>query len=375
MQWITRAAQIACAASLGLTLTGCTLPRSGPTASEILSVEAAQEAGLNIINVTPAVAEATRFSERFGFGSEFTTAGTVSPDTINAGDTISITVWEAVDTGLLAGVGQKATAVDQMQVDGGGQVYMPYVGRIRAAGRTPDDIRNEITESLSVQTPDPQVEVRRIAGDGASVSVLGDVRAPGVYAIDPPTNRLSAMLAKSGGIAIPPDVAQVKLERRGSTGRVWLQDLYDNPNYDVALRGGDRIIVEQDRRAFTALGASTSQARVAFTKRNMSAMEAIASSGGLDGRSADPTGIFVFRTEKPEILNRLLGRSDLTGGQRVAYILNLTDANGVFAAREFNIRDEDTVYITEAPFAAWSRVMSVATSAVSLGGSVAALSN
>jgi polysaccharide export outer membrane protein len=51
-------------------------------------------------------------------------------------------------------------------------------------------------------------------------------------------------------------VAQVKLERSGRTGRVWLQDLYDNPRYDVALRSGDRIIVEEDRRAFTALGAA-----------------------------------------------------------------------------------------------------------------------
>jgi polysaccharide export outer membrane protein len=69
----------------------------------------------------------------------------------------------------------------------------------------------------------------------------------------------------------------------------------------------------------------------------------------------------------------VLGRNDLVGPQRMAYLLNLTRPEGLFSAREFIIRDEDTIYITEAPFASWSRVLSVATTAVSLGGSVAAI--
>src|SRR5690606_14627721 len=134
----------------------------------------------------------------------------------------AVTVWENVDNGLLAGVGQKVTAVEEIQVDQDGAVYMPYVGRVQAAGRTPEPLRGEITAALDVQTPDPQVEVRRVAGDGATVTLLGGVREPGVYPIESPTRRLSAMLASAGGVALVPDVAQVKLERRGQTGRVWL---------------------------------------------------------------------------------------------------------------------------------------------------------
>ena len=37
------------------------------------------------------------------------------------------------------------------------------------------------------------------------------------------------------------------------------------------------------------------------------------------------------------------------------------------------MRDEDTIYVTEAPLAAWSRVLSIAGRAVGFGGSVAAL--
>ena len=143
----------------------------------------------------------------------------------------------------------------------------------------------------------------------------------------------------------------------------------------MALRADDRIIVEEDRRSFTALGATTTQARVPFNKRDMSAIEAIAAAGGLDGRAADPDRrLRLPRGAARTIANRVLGRSDLVGPQRMAYLLDLTRPEGLFSAREFIIRDEDTVYITEAPFAAWSRVLQVATSAVSLGGSVAAIS-
>ena len=198
---------------------------------------------------------------------------------------------------------------------------MPYAGRLQAAGRSPDELRQEITESLAGQTPDPQVEVRRVAGDGATVSVMGGVRVPGVYPIEAPTLRLSAMLAVAGGVALVPDVAQIKIERGGQTGRIWLQDLYDNPRYDIALRAGDRVIVEEDRRSFTALGATTGQSRVPFNKRDMSVLEAIATVGGLDGRTANPSGVFVFREEPAEVANRVLGRGDLVGPQRMAYLL------------------------------------------------------
>lgn len=375
MRWILRTtARVCCVAGVGLMLAGCTLPRSGPTAGEIRSAGAASD-GMLIVPVTPAIAATAHVETPLGFGPKFTQAAALSPDTIRPGDRISVTVWENVDNGLLAGVGQKTTILQEIQVDQSGDIYVPYAGRLKASGLGPDALRGEITRSLEAKTPDPQVEVRRVAGDGATVSVLGGVETPGVYAIEAPTRRLSAMLAKAGGVSLLPDVAQVKIERGGSTGRVWLQDLYDNPGYDVALRANDRIIVEEDRRSFTALGAATTQSRVTFPKHDMSALEAIAAAGGLNGRSADPTGIFVFREESAEVANRITGRSDLVGPQRVAYVLDLTKTDGVFSAREFAIRDEDTVYITEAPFAAWSRVIGVAGATVNLTNSLENLAN
>ena len=46
--------------------------------------------------------------------------------------------------------------------------------------------------------------------------------------------------------------------------------------------------------------------------------------------------------------------------------MNLTEPEGVFAAREFTIRDEDTIYITETPLGNWTRILAVATTAAAL---------
>jgi polysaccharide export outer membrane protein len=342
------------------------LPRSGPSIREIKAAADAPEYDMHLVPVTPAIAAASRSTETLGFGPAFVNADVISPDTINPGDTLSVRVWENVDTGLLAGVGQKATALEAIQVDQSGGIFVPYAGRVQAAGSSPDELRRRITESLSGQTPDPQVEVARIAGDGATVSVMAGVSAPGVYPLQAPTLTLSPMLARAGGVSVAPDVAQIKLERGGQIGRIWLRDLYDNPALDVALRPNDRIIVEEDRRSFTVLGATTQQRRVPFDQPDVSAIEAIAAAGGLSGASANPTGVFIFREESAAVANRVLGRADLLGPQRMAYLLDLTRPEGLFSAREFIIRDDDTVYITEAPLGSVTRVLAVAAAAVAV---------
>ncbi len=278
-------------------LAGCTLPRSGPTISEIKSAGNVPGYDMHVVNVTPTIAAAARSVETLGFGSDFVNASTVSPDQIRPGDKLAVRVWENVDTGLLVGAGQKATSLEGVEVDESGNIFVPYAGRIEASGNSPDQLRRKITDVLQAQTPDPQVEVVRVAGDGSTVSVMGGIARPGVYPIQAPTLRLTAMLAQAGGVSLVPDIAQVKIERRGKTGRVWLQDLYDNPRMDIALRPGDRIIVEEDRRAFTVLGATTKQERVPFNSQDMTALEALAAAGGLNGASANPTGVFVFRQE------------------------------------------------------------------------------
>jgi len=348
--------RLAVALLLVTTLAACGLPRSGPNKREIFSGSVQEKGDAFVVEVNDRVTRATAVQPALGFSPAFINAGRIGSDTIHAGDTLGLTIWENVDQGLLASGLSGATSLDEIQVDDNGFIFVPYAGRIRAAGNTPEAIRRIITEKLNEQTPDPQVLVRRLAGDGSTVSIAG-ATGQGIYAIERPTRTLSAMLARAGGVTISPEIAQVTVFRGNQQGKVWFQDIYKNPKFDIALRGGDRILVEEDSRAFTALGATGSQSRVTFTTQTLSALEAIAQVGGLSTSTADPTGVFVFRNEDAAIANQVLGRSDLVGAQRMIYVLNFTQPNGVFVARDFVIRDGDTLYVTEAPFVQWSKTL------------------
>lgn len=355
---------IAVLALAGL-VASCGLPRTGPTQSEIFAGSVLRDGDAFILTVDDRVNAIAGVSPALAFAQTFTSAGVVGSDTIHPGDTLAVSIWENVDDGLIVPAASNSTRLEEVQVDGEGFIYVPYAGRIRAAGNPPEAIRSLIADRLSEQTPDPQVQVARLAGDGQSVSVVGAVGAQGVYPIERSTRTLSAMLARAGGVAISPEIAQVTVTRGSNTGSIWFEDLYDGQGHDIALRGGDRVMVQRDSRAFTALGATGTQSRVPFESQTLSAIEAIASVGGLSPSSADPTGVFVFRNEPEAIARQLMGNPNLIGTQRLVYVLDLTRPNGMFFARDFNIRDGDTVYVTEAPFTQFAKIIAAITGSLS----------
>ncbi|WP_132544506.1 polysaccharide biosynthesis/export family protein [Rhodovulum euryhalinum] len=367
----SRGARALALLALVATVSACGLPRSGPNKREIFQGSVQKQGDAFVVKVNDRVTRATSVVPAIGFPSDFRGAGLVTADIIQPGDVLGLTIYENVDDGLLAQAGGNASALSEVQVDDAGFIFIPYAGRIRAAGNTPERLRQIITEKLDAQTPDPQVIVRRLAGDGSTVSVVGGVAGQGVYPIQRPNRTLTGMLATAGGIAIPPEVARITLLRGHQRGEVWFQDLYDHPEIDIALRNGDRILVERDTRAFTALGAMGAQRRMPFETQSLSAIEAIAQVGGLSSNLADPKGVFVMRNESEEVARSVMGRDDLLGAQRMVYVLDLTEPNGMFLARDFAIRDGDTVYVTEAPFVQWQKTLSAITGTAGTANSLA----
>ena len=357
-----KGAQALTLAVMVASLAACGLPRSGPNKSEIYSGSVLESGDAFVVSVNSVVTRATSVTPTLGFGPGFVNAGLMGSDIIAPGDTLALTIFENVrDDPLLGNTGQRVSQLQSIQVDGQGYIFIPYAGRVMAAGQTPEGLRDLITRKLDPQTPDPQVVVDRVAGDGSTVTVSGSVAGQGNFPITRPTRTLTAMLAKAGGVSIPVDTAIVRVSRGGKTGQVWLADLYADPKLDIALRPGDAINVTRDTRSFVSMGATGQQSRVPFDTQTISAIEALAIVGGLNTNVADPTGVFVFRNEPAAIANAVLGRNDLVGDQRMIYVLNLTEPNGVFEARDFLIRSGDTVYVTEAPFVSWMKTLGAIT--------------
>ncbi|MEM7507449.1 MAG: polysaccharide biosynthesis/export family protein [Pseudomonadota bacterium] len=360
---------------LALIIAGCGLPRSGPDKDEVQAIPA-EEAGLDfqVIPVTADVARITRIDERSGFEISLVNTSKEPTQLIAKGDVMSITVWENIDEGLLNPQGIGASQLPNSIVDDAGFVFVPYVGLVKAAGRSLNGLREAIQDSLAQKTLNPQVDIFPVEKGGRLISVQGNVNTPGLYPIEKPTRTLLPMIARAGGVSEDPEVTRIKVRRGRIVGEISLQDLYDDPGNDIPIRSGDAVIAERDRRIFTALGAVAGPQTVPFPTRDVSVVRALGIVGGLLDNRADPTGVFIFREEPPEIANRLMPGADLTGPAKVAYIFDLTQPGAVFLARDFMMRSDDTLYVTTAPFVRWLKILQAISPLISFAGTARSLS-
>lgn len=333
---------------------GCSqLPSRGPSAVAIESKAVAepQDESYLVVDIDPTVAEivgkvrSREFQERFSIPS----ASTVQR--IGIGDTISVNIWEAGPNGLFSSEAGKNVTL-QSVVDETGTIFVPYVGRVRAAGSTVESVRIAIQQSLADKAIQPQVQVVVSSNLTNSVVVFGDVAAPGRVPITPNGTRVLDLVAQAGGSKFPAYDTLVLLKRGGQTGAVLLDDLFEIPQNNVFLKADDTIMVANFPRTFTVFGAARATELFKFDARAVTLAEALARAGGLDDNTADPGGVFLFRYETSETAAKLQPHSKLIRpGYRVpvVYRLDLTNPSSFFLARFIEIQDKDLVYIANSP--------------------------
>lgn len=351
--------------SLGiLLLSACGLPSVGPNHQEVISYGTKEDSEAIIVPITMDVAIATKRHRSSSIPSVFLSAKPINSDLVWPGDTLTISVYENVDDGILSLNGAPAELVE-IQVAGSGNVFLPYIGNIRATDHTTEGLRQMITRKLIVQTPNPQVIVRRELGKNFAISILGAVAAQGVYPMEPSNRKLSGLIAQAGGLSIEPEVARIVVHRDAKESIIWANDLFDEPSNDIALRPGDRIVIEEDSRKFIALGSLGAQSVIPFNDVDVSVIEAIGYFGGLNASTSNPSGVFIFRRENASTLKNLEVNGHTSDSALVVYVLNMKDPQSFFSGGEFLIRDGDLVYVTEAPFTQFSKVISAITGTVS----------
>ncbi len=76
------------------------------------------------------------------------------------------------------------------RVDEEGHIYLPFLGKVKATGKTVSELRAEITNRLADFIPDASVQVRFL---NFRVTILGEVTAPNTYII--PNERLTILEA------------------------------------------------------------------------------------------------------------------------------------------------------------------------------------
>ncbi|MBN9064090.1 MAG: hypothetical protein BGP06_12895 [Rhizobiales bacterium 65-9] len=171
----------------------------------------------------------------------------------------------------------------QVRVAPDGTISLPYVGRMRAAGLSEDDVAARFRNALQQRdlVKDAQVIVSTL-GYGAQVTVLGSVRTPGAQVIDRPTT-LAEAISRAGGATQP--AGTIIVRRQTSKGMQVTR--YDQsvvltgrgPRANPPVANGDQIYVEE-APIFYLYGYVNRPGAYPLV-RPLTVQQALASGGGL----------------------------------------------------------------------------------------------
>ncbi|MBX9883562.1 MAG: polysaccharide export protein [Novosphingobium sp.] len=280
--------------------------------------------------------------------------------TIRIGDTVSVTLWE-FGSGLLGPIpggqvpvglsGAQSATVPNQTVDQSGTIIVPFVGEIKAAGRTPRQVQADIVKALRGKANETQALVQVMQTVDNAVTVTGDVTKPGRFPLALSGTHLLDAVASAGGTTGKAREMLVQLTRGGQVRSLRMSAVLRDPSQNIFLKPGDLVTLDHEPQSVVVLGATNKQSEVYFGKARLTLAEAIGNGGGLADRQADPYGVYVLRYESADVAKRL--RTDplpdylaLGDSVPVVYHVNFKSAEGLLLAQSFQMHDQDLVYVS-----------------------------
>jgi polysaccharide biosynthesis/export protein len=328
-------------------LASCGFPAGAPVESQILAAADDENPEFTVVEVSRANLARVSNWPATGWRGHYTwlqAGGGGSVNVIRPGDLVDLVIWDNQDNSLLTTPNSKSTSMREIAVSPSGTVFVPYVGDIVINGLTPDDARREVQKEVERIAPSAQVQLNVIAGQNNTVDLVRGVARPGIVSLPSRNFTILSLLAQGGGIAGNLENPLVRLIRAGKTYEIRAEDLMSDARRNIVMRGGDKVIIEDDDRYFVAAGA-TGNKLVSFDKERITAMEALSMAGGLRENRADPKGILILR-DYPQSAVRADGIKGPEMAQ-VVFTVDLTSADSLFAAREFAVQPGDLVMVTE----------------------------
>jgi polysaccharide biosynthesis/export protein len=356
-------------------LAACALPAAAPTSLQLESSINQADFPYHLVRVDSRVVSILQGVRGTTFGASFRGPGTryAASNALHAGDIVSMTVYESGGSTLFppptpsgatfgASLGQTASiqagnsTIPAQVVEADGTISVPFVGRVKVAGRTPGEVGRLIEQELRGKAVEPQVVVSLVNNATNTATVGGDVNSPRPVPLSLRGERLLDVIAAAGGAKYPPYETYVEIVRGDVTGKALLQSVVRNASDNVVVRPNDQIFLTRNPRSFAVLGATQKVAQYPFDTERVSLAEAIARAGGPIDTIGDPSGIYLFRYEPWPIAKELLAAQNIDIGQPgtgsgfvpILYQIGLEGANGYFYAQALQMRDKDVILITNA---------------------------
>lgn len=259
---------------------------------------------------------------------------------VGAGDELSVQTWSSPERKSLT---ESTIIPEGPTVNEQGEFFHPFVGMVKAKGRTVTQIQADLEKALVQYIADPQVEVDVRSFKAHSVTIVGMVGSPGSTILTNVPMRLLDIVNASAPTN-QSDLRGVEIRRKGQVYKINLRSFIDfgAPGQNPILLPGDLVYVPSmnDNKVFVFGEIKTGE--IDLGTGSVSLTEVLASQGGINNSRSNARGVFVFR--------RPIGQTD---GFNV-YQFDLSDATTLMLTTQFVMSPMDVVFVTTDPITRWN---------------------
>ena len=346
-----------------------TTQRDSGASDTASNIEGEPPAGA-LLTITPQLIRKQRANQASDVGDDIKRLfGVAKPYVIGSGDVLNIVVWDHPELAIApagASLGAEASSLSPVgngyNVSPAGLIQFPYVGTIKLGGLTEYESRDLLVARLAKYFKDPQVTVRIQSYRNGKVYVDGEVRTPGLQAVNDVPMTLPDAIGRAGGFTALADRSSVTVSRDGKTTSIdmlQLTALGVNPS-SILLGSGDlvRVLSKEESKVYV-MGEVTRP--VAQTLRNgrLTLNEALGEAGGISTTSGDPRQIYVVRS--------------VAVGQPEIYHLDASSPMAYALAEGFELKSRDVVYVDPSALVRYNRVISLLLPSASIVGTTRSL--
>ncbi len=342
-------------------LSGCAaslLSGAGPNYAAIVQAEDETDVAFDIVDLSPATI-GPYMLEAPAVDTSLNRDGVLGV-ILAPGDVITVMLAQVQDTpAIFASLASGGTSFADIRVDLAGNVEIPYVGVMRAAGLTPEQLANRIKTRLEPEIAKPQVRVTITSDISGSVLVSGAVKTPGRYAATKGPLTLLDVITQAGGATAEPHLIEVTVRAPDGVQRLSYQDVLYGNNQTLSPRS--EVVLMRNRQSFIAMGAVGTPGLFDLPSSHPSLLQVLGVVGGLQQATADPAGVFVFRRAGFDSAGRPVAR---------VFRLDMSRPEAMLLASAFQVHADDALYVTNAGVYEAQKIISPIVQMIILGNTV-----
>jgi len=344
-------------------LSGCAgslLSGAGPSYRALVEATEDQAVAFDIIEITPSTIVPYMLSPPAV--DKTLVKGGFIPITLMAGDVLTVMLAHTEkDSSVFASLSTGGTVFTDVRVDHQGNIDLPYVGQIKAAGVTTENLARRIKQLLTKTVKNPEVRVTLTSDISGSVLVSGAIKTPGRYSALKGPLTLLDVITRAGGADAEPHLINVTIRGPQGVQVVGYQDVLYGKNMILSPRS--EVVLQRNRQSFIAMGAVSTPGLFDLPSSHPSLLQVLGVVGGLQQATADPSGVFVFRR----------GGFDSQGKPvAIVFRLDMSRPEAMMLASAFQVMPEDALYVTNAGVYEAQKMISPIVQMIILGNTVTA---